>query len=256
MKQVLKVETIYKKFTLGYKNLIAYGLIDAVKQFFNLNTDMLTLRTGEFYSLQNINFAIDKGDVLGIIGRNGSGKSTLLKLINGIYWPDQGTISVNGKIGALIGAGAAFQPLLTGRENIYLSGAIYGMTKAEIETKFDSIVDFAGISDFLDAPVKNYSAGMHARLGFSINMFMDLDILIIDEVIAVGDIEFRQKCFNKLRQIVEQGKTIIFVSHRMEEVKRICNKSLWLNQGQQMSFGETRDVIKDYLDFIKHEATS
>ncbi len=254
MKPVIEVNQIYKKFTLGYRNLIWYGLIDSVKQFFNFDANRATLRPGEFYSLQNINFSVYKGDVLGIIGRNGSGKSTLLKLINGVYWPDQGSITITGKVGAMIGAGAAFQPLLTGRENIFLSGVIYGMTIREINSKFDDIVKFAGIEEFLDAPVKNYSTGMQARLGFSINMFLDLDILIIDEVIAVGDIEFRKKCFTKLNQIMKLGKTIIYVSHRMEEIKKICNKCLWLNGGRQMSFGETNQVVEQYLEFINDKS--
>lgn len=251
---VLSVNNVSKKFCQGYKNIISYGIRDIILNFFNLNKDKTYLRPNEFFALRHLNFSLYKGHVLGIIGRNGSGKSTLLKLLTGIYLPDEGHITVKGNVGALIGAGSGFHPMLTGKENIYLSGTIFGMKKKEIDKRFDEIVDFAGIADFLDSPVKNYSSGMYARLGFAINILCNPDILIIDEVLAVGDIEFRKKCLRKLDGIIRSGKTLIFVSHLLEEIKRLCNKTLWLDHGRQMAFGETETVVEKYLQNIKNES--
>ncbi len=250
---VISVEQVSKKFCQGYKNIISYGISDITSNFFNLNKDKVNLRPNEFFALRHINFSLKKGQILGIIGRNGSGKSTLLKLLTGIYLPDEGKIIVNGTVGALIGAGSGFHQMLTGRENIYLSGTIFGMKKKEIDSKFEEIVDFSGIREFLDSPVKNYSSGMHARLGFAINILCNPYILIIDEVLAVGDIEFRKKCLERLDMIIKNHKTLIFVSHLLDEIRRLCNVTLWLEHGKQMAFGETENVINQYLNFIKNE---
>lgn len=249
----IETKNVSKKFCKGYKNVIAYGINDIFASFFFRKESEIHLRNNEFFSLKNITFDIKKGDVLGIIGRNGSGKSTLLKIIAGIYYPDMGTVKIRGNVGALIGAGSGFHPMLSGRENIFLSATILGMKRKEIEKKFDSIVDFAGIGDFLDSPVKNYSTGMYARLGFAINIMCDPDILIVDEVLAVGDQEFRKKCFAKLDEIIKRKKTLIFVSHMLNEIERLCSKTLWLNSGEQMAFGQTKEVIKKYQDFIDNE---
>lgn len=203
----------------------------------------------KFWALKNINFEVKKGEVIGIIGRNGAGKSTLLKILSQITPPTTGEIKINGTVGSLLEVGTGFHPELTGRENIFLNGAILGMKKKEIIEKFDNIVEFAGVEKFIDTPVKYYSSGMYVRLAFSVAAHMDPDILIIDEVLAVGDADFQKKCLGKMEDITKkEGKTILFVSHNMVMVKQLCKKSILLSKGEIKMIGATDDVIKAYHD--------
>jgi len=185
-----------------------------------------------------------------LIGQNGCGKTTLLRLINGIFPPDRGKITINGRIGALIAVGAGFHPHMTGRENIFLNGTILGMTKAELTRKFDSIVDFAEIGDFIDAPVATYSSGMTVRLGFAIAIHCEPDILLIDEILAVGDVAFQMKCFEKINTILTNGTAVVFVSHSISNHERLCKEAILMDNGQQIYYGKTREVVKEYMNLL------
>ena len=205
----------------------------------------------ELWALKNINFEVKKSETIGIIGRNGSGKSTLLKLIARIFYPTTGEIIINGKISSLLELGAGFQPDLTGIENIYLNGAILQLTKKEIDRKFDDIVKFSELEQFIDIPLRNYSSGMKMRLGFAIAINVNPDIILIDEVFAVGDESFRQKCYEKFNEFQKKEKTIVYVSHALETVKEICNWTIWLDKGEIKKVGNTDEVVDDYLSSIK-----
>jgi ABC-type polysaccharide/polyol phosphate transport system ATPase subunit len=204
------------------------------------------LEAERFWALHNISLHVNEGDSLGIIGHNGAGKSTLLKVISGVLRPTEGNVEVKGKIAPLIELGAGFDTDLTGRENIFLNASILGFSRREIENKFDSIVDFSEIRDFIDTPIKNYSSGMVARLGFSIATEVSPDILIIDEVLAVGDVHFMQKSKEKIMEFKKRGVTILFVSHSMEEVEMLCDKVLWLDHGKVKKIGDPEEVIAEY----------
>jgi lipopolysaccharide transport system ATP-binding protein len=205
-----------------------------------------TARTREFWALKDVSFEVEKGTTLGIIGPNGAGKSTLLKLISRVSKPTKGTITTHGRVSALIEVGAGFHPELTGRENVYLNGSILGMMKREIDKKFDAIVDFSGIEEFIDTPVKYYSSGMYARLGFSVAAHVDPDILLVDEVLSVGDWGFQQKCLERMQEIVAAGVTVVFVSHNMSAVTRLCKKSAVLDAGKCIYSGDTEGAISAY----------
>ena len=250
---VIKVEGLYKKFCQSLKRSLFYGTKDAVKSMFGFPIENVDLRKKEFWALQDINFELKRGETLGLIGQNGSGKTTLLRLINGIFPPDKGKITINGRIGALIAVGAGFHPHMTGRENIWLNGTILGITKAELKRKFDEIVDFAEIGDFIDSPVATYSSGMTVRLGFAIAIHCEPDILLIDEILAVGDINFQKKCFEKMNEIQKNGTSILFVSHSVSNHERICQNGILLKNGQQMFIGTIREVIKQYYDEIDEQ---
>ncbi len=203
----------------------------------------------EFWALRNVSFNVQKGEIIGIIGPNGAGKSTLLKILSQITPPTEGEIILRGKVGSLLEVGTGFHPELSGRENIFLNGAILGMTQKEIVKKFDAIVEFAGIEKFLDTPVKYYSSGMYVRLAFSVAAHMEPDILIVDEVLAVGDAEFQKKCLGKMEEVTKQdGRTIIFVSHNLDAIQRLCSKTILLKKGEVIKFGETAEVINYYLN--------
>lgn len=202
----------------------------------------------DIWALRNINFDVFHGEVLGLIGKNGAGKSTLLKIISRITLPTTGRISGNGRIASLLEVGTGFHGELTGRENIYLNGNIMGMKKKEIDRKFDEIIEFSGVSRFLDTPVKRYSSGMYVRLAFAVAAHLDPEILVIDEVLAVGDAEFQQKCLAKIKSISrEEGKTILFVSHNIQTIRNVCDKALVLEKGRMIAFGETEPVLSGYL---------
>ncbi|GAB4451525.1 MAG: hypothetical protein OHK0029_00850 [Armatimonadaceae bacterium] len=208
--------------------------------------------TGEFWALKDINFTIAPGESVGIVGHNGSGKSTLLKLLTGILQPTLGQIRVRGRIGALIEVGAGFHPDLSGRENIYLNGSILGLSRKEIAARFDRIVSFAGLENFIDTPVKRYSSGMYMRLGFSVAAHTNPDILLIDEVMAVGDTQFQNRCIRFLKDYLKQGGTVVFVSHAMAQVAEICQKTIWLDYGQLRFVGPTDDAIEQYMAMVTH----
>lgn len=202
----------------------------------------------EFWALRNLNIEIKQGEIIGIIGNNGAGKSTLLKILTGITPPTEGEVIMRGKVASLLEVGTGFHPELTGRENIFLNGAILGMTKREIIRKFDEIVAFSGVEKFLDTPVKYYSSGMYVRLAFSVAAYMEPDILLIDEVLAVGDADFQKKCLGKMEDVSkETGRTILFVSHNLSAVKNICKRCILLQKGKIEAFGETGAIIDQYL---------
>lgn len=208
-----------------------------------------------FYALRNISFSIKQGESVGFIGLNGAGKSTILKLISKVIVPTSGTVRTNGKIAGLLELGAGFHPELTGRENIFFQGTILGMNKEEIAEYTDAIIAFAGLGDFIDSPVKHFSSGMYARLGFSIAVHLDPDILLIDEVLAVGDAEFREKCYKRINQFCENAhKTVVLVGHSLSMIERFCHRAYWLNQGEIIAEGKPKKIIKKYLDSLKKEA--
>lgn len=200
----------------------------------------------EFNALNDVSFEVKKGEFLGIIGKNGSGKSTLLKTLAGIYEPDEGNMEIDGKITPFLELGVGFNPELSGRENIFLNGIILGMTRKYLVEKFEEIVDFAEVRDFLDMPVKNYSSGMQVRLAFSIAIQSDADIYLVDEVLAVGDANFQRKCFDIFRQFKEEGKTVVFVSHGMDSVKEFCDRVIWIDGGKIKIDNGTEEVVEAY----------
>lgn len=245
---VIKVEDLSKKFCRHLKRSMLYGTIDIFRNMFSIPYDQTILRKNEFWALENINFELRKGETLGIIGVNGSGKSTLLRLITGIFPPDKGRIIVNGRIGSLIAVGAGFHPHMTGRENIYLNGTILGMTKKEIKEKFDSIVEFADIGEFLDAPVSTYSSGMRIRLGFSIAINSNVEILLIDELLSVGDIGFQNKALRKMSELRKNAYATIFVSHNLEHIRNLCSRVLVMKSGKIVYDGDTFGGIIKYQE--------
>jgi lipopolysaccharide transport system ATP-binding protein len=199
------------------------------------------------WALKNVNFSVAQGEVLGIIGRNGAGKSTLLKILSEVTAPTSGEVKIKGRIASLLEVGTGFHPDLTGRENTYLNGAILGMSREEVRRKFDEIVDFAGIEQFVDTPVKRYSSGMYVRLAFAVAAHLEPEILLVDEVLAVGDIEFQKKCLGKMGDVARQGRTILFVSHNMGAVQNLCGKAALLKSGEMVELGDTDEIISDYL---------
>ncbi len=202
----------------------------------------------EFWAVKNVSFSVNKGEVIGIIGHNGAGKSTLLKILTGITPPTEGEVIMRGRVSSLLEVGTGFHPELTGRENIFLNGAILGMTRKEIARKFDEIVEFAGVAQFLDTPVKYYSSGMYVRLAFSVAAHMEPDILIVDEVLAVGDAEFQKKCLGKMEEVTRtEGRTILFVSHNMSAIQGLCKRTLFLKKGKVAMFDSTEKVVEQYL---------
>ena len=205
-----------------------------------------TSKHEEFWALKDISFDVIEGQTHGLIGSNGSGKSTLLKCLAKIYWPTSGTIEYRGRMASLLEVGSGFHLELSGRENIYLNGSILGMSKKEIDSKFEEIVDFSGVERFLDQPVKNYSSGMYVRLGFSIAINVDPDILVVDEVLSVGDEEFQRKSFQKFLEFKKRGKTVILVTHTMPVVEDICDSVTWINEGVMMQTGPAAQVVKNY----------
>ncbi|HYS53121.1 MAG TPA: ABC transporter ATP-binding protein [Thermoanaerobaculia bacterium] len=201
-------------------------------------------------ALTRLAFVVDRGEAFGIIGRNGSGKSTLLKVISGILKPTSGIVRVNGRIAALIELGAGFHPEITGRENIVINGIMLGLSKREIEKRFDAIVEFSGIGEFIDQPVKTYSSGMYVRLGFAVAVHVDPEILLIDEVLAVGDEEFSQKCIAKIQEMKYRGVTLLFVTHQLDQVRNLCDRALWLDRGEAKAIGDPVRVVDDYLQAV------
>ena len=232
MKPIITVKNVTMKFNLMEEK------IDTFKEFI-MKLIQGKLFYNEFISLKNINFSINQGDILGIIGFNGAGKSTILKILSGILKPSQGKVEVNGKVAPLIEVGAGFDPDLTARENIFLNGAILGYDRNFLKQHFDEIIDFAELRQFIDVPLKNFSSGMYARLGFSIATIVHPDILIVDEVLSVGDINFQKKCEERIQKMISSGTTIIIVSHDIEMIERLCNKVLWLDKGIVKDFGNT-----------------
>ncbi|MFR6291473.1 MAG: ABC transporter ATP-binding protein [Peptococcaceae bacterium] len=221
--------------------------VDSIKEYF-VRLVKHQLMFEEFWALKNISLTIEKGDAVGIVGLNGSGKSTLLKIIAGVMKPTKGTIKVHGSVAPMIELGAGFDMDLSARENIYLNGAVLGYSRTEMDKKAESILDFAELWDFVDVPLKNYSSGMVARLGFSIATAHIPDILIVDEVLGVGDYKFQEKCEKRINEIVATGATVLFVSHSIQQVEKLCKHALWLEKGKQVMYGDIQDVCAAYMN--------
>jgi lipopolysaccharide transport system ATP-binding protein len=246
---------VWKKFRRGERYDSLRDLIPALTRRLLKRGPDGGLKSKEFWALQNVSFELKRGDAIGIIGPNGSGKSTVLKLLSNILKPERGTIRVRGRTGALIELGAGFHPDLTGRENIYLNGTILGMKKTEINRKFDSIVEFAELKDVLDTPVKRYSSGMYARLGFSVAVHIEPEVLIVDEVLSVGDYHFQEKCFAKMKEFTTNGTTLVFVSHNLAAISSLCNSALLLQYGDPVYEGDVRTAISKYYTFYEENAS-
>ena len=214
--------------------------------FINFFTKKKKKKTEYFWALKNVTFSVNKGDVVGLIGSNGAGKSTLLKVVSGVMKPTSGKVEVDGVISPMIELGAGFDQNLTARENIYLNGAILGYSKKFLDSKFDEIVEFSELKDFLDVPVKNFSSGMTAKLAFSIATIVDPEILIVDEILSVGYLRFQEKSKNKMMEMIKGGTTVLYVSHSLESIKDLCNKVVWLDNGQVVKMGDTKEICDEY----------
>jgi lipopolysaccharide transport system ATP-binding protein len=258
--QVLKVENIYKQYELGQVSTgtMAHdfnrwlhkirGKEDPYLKITEKNTRDEQGGSKFVWALDDINFDVNQGDVVGIIGRNGAGKSTLLKILSKVTSPTKGNIKIKGRIASLLEVGTGFHPDLSGRENIFLNGAILGMTKKEIHAKFDEIVAFSGVDKYIDTPVKRYSSGMYVRLAFSVAAHLEPEILIVDEVLAVGDAEFQRKCLGKMKEVSQQGRTVIFVSHNLVAVKSLCTKGIVMDQGKLVFSGSADEAVESYMN--------
>jgi len=248
---VLRVENLHKKFCRTLKHSMFYGIIDSVRSMLGVDYATDRLRKHEFWALGDVCFELRKGETLGIIGANGSGKSTLLRLITGIYPPDNGRIAFKGRIGALIAVGAGFHPHMTGRENIYLNGTILGMTRREINDRLEEIIDFADIGDFLEAPVSTYSSGMRVRLGFAIAVHCEPDILLIDEVLSVGDLAFRNKSMRKMKEFREKANALVFISHNLDQIRVLCDRVIIMDHGRILFDGPSSEGLITYENMSK-----
>lgn len=258
MLPIIEVKELYKKYPYGLKQPY-YSLRDtvnsAIKSPFSILKSKIKnkgeIKEREFWALKDISFKVMPGEVIGIIGRNGAGKSTLLKILSRITPPTKGEIILRGRVASLLEVGTGFHPELTGRENIYLNGAILGMKRLEINDKFDEIVEFAEMSKFLDTPVKFYSSGMYMRLAFAVAAHLEPEILLVDEVLAVGDIEFQKKCLGKMGEVAKEGRTVLFVSHNMVAIQSLCSRAIMLDEGKIETDNEVEMTINKYLKIIK-----
>ncbi len=239
-KKALVVQDVSILFNLSKEN------VDNLKELLIKKIKGEKIRFNEFWALKNINFELNKGDRLGILGLNGAGKSTLLKIIAGVYKPTTGKVTRHGHIAPMIELGAGFDPNYTGRENIFLYGSVLGFSREFLESKYEEILEFSELGDFIDVPIKNYSSGMRARLGFSIATVVEPEILILDEVLSVGDAKFRKKCEKKMQGMFDHGVTVLFVSHSLEQVKRLCNKAILLEHGELVAQGGIQEVAAIY----------
>jgi lipopolysaccharide transport system ATP-binding protein len=256
---VIRVENLSKKYLLGHqqegrssyksiREVWTNGITSIGKKILNSRSNKeFNLSQEEFWALKDVSFEIKQGDRVGIIGRNGAGKSTLLKIMSRITEPTSGRIGIKGRVASLLEVGTGFHPELTGRENIFLNGAILGMSKVEIKRKFDEIVDFAEVEKFLDTPVKRYSSGMYVRLAFAVAAHLEPEILIVDEVLAVGDSQFQKKCLGKMEDVGKKGRTVLFVSHSMGLITQLCNKGIYMQRGSVASQGDIDEVVKKYV---------
>jgi len=246
---LIETANVSKIFCRNLKRSMRYGAGDIARELLGRRRPRSLLRKDEFWALKDISFSLRRGECLGLIGANGSGKTTMLKIINGLIKPDQGCVTVRGRIGALIALGAGFNPILTGRENIYINGAVLGMTKSQIDRQIDRIVDFAELHEAIDAPVRTYSSGMYVRLGFAIYTALHTDVLLIDEVLAVGDVAFRSKCYSAIGEMLKSTAAIL-VSHNAEALLRICNKGLVLDKGRLIYAGDICAALNAYENEI------
>ncbi|MDZ4160160.1 MAG: ABC transporter ATP-binding protein, partial [Anaerolineaceae bacterium] len=260
----IRVYNLSKRYRIGtlqqsryrYKNL-RDSLAEKATAFMNCfrTGRSANSRTEEFWALKDVNFEVKHGEVVGIIGRNGAGKSTLLKILSRITKPTTGRVELYGRVGSLLEVGTGFHPELTGRENIYLNGAILGMRKYEIDRKFDEIVEFAEVQQFLDTPVKRYSSGMHVRLAFAVAAHLEPEILLVDEVLAVGDAHFQKKCLGKMSDVAKEGRTVLFVSHNMGAITRLCQRSILLVQGVTTFDGNSENAVLKYMQGLASDSS-
>lgn len=252
MQEAVQIEHLSKEYILGARQREPYvALRDVIAGAFRKKSKD---ESRKFLALDNVSFSVKHGERLGIIGRNGAGKSTLLKILSRITTPTKGKITLNGRVASLLEVGTGFHPELTGRENIFLNGSLLGMRKAEINSKFDEIVAFAETEKFLDTPVKRYSSGMYVRLAFAVAAHLDPEILIVDEVLAVGDAEFQKKCLGRMKDVAGEGRTVLFVSHNMAAVQNLCDKAIYLKQGKVIDEGPVNSVIETYMTTGKNQS--
>ena len=242
-KTAIEVDNVSMKFNLSREK------VDSLKDYI-FKTIKREIQYNEFWALKNVSFSVEKGDRVGILGLNGAGKSTLLKVISGVFKPTEGHVDKHGKMGPLLELGAGFDPQYTGKENIYLYGAMLGYTKKFIDSKYDEIVEFSELQKFMDVPVKNYSSGMKSRLGFSIATVVEPKILILDEVLSVGDAKFRKKSEKKIMSMFDSGVTVLFVSHSLEQVPRLCNQAMILEKGKLIAYGDIAPISEQYSKMI------
>ncbi len=255
----ISIEKLSKRYTIDHQRASGDGMRHALESV--MRSPLAWLRSGrqrkmqkvDFWALKDVSFQIKQGEVVGIVGRNGAGKSTLLKILSRITVPTEGRIGINGRTASLLEVGTGFHQELTGRENIFLNGAILGMTRAEIIRRFDEIVEFSGVEEFLDTPVKRYSSGMYVRLAFAVAAHLEPEILIIDEVLAVGDVGFQKKCLGKMGSFAQSGRTVLFVSHNMEAVRTLCQRCVWIKDGRLHKDGNADDIVEDYFNNISNE---
>lgn len=266
MSAIIEIENLSKRYLVGHQvgerekyTALRDVLARSTRNFLRSSRDMLLGKQiiqgdeiEEFWALKDISLQFNRGDVVGVIGRNGAGKSTLLKVLSRITEPTEGSVTLRGRVASLLEVGTGFHPELTGRENIFLNGAILGMSRAEIKRKFDEIVEFAEIEKFLDTPVKRYSSGMYVRLAFSVAAHLEPEILVVDEVLAVGDLEFQKKCLGKMNSVSHSGRTILFVSHNIGAIRSICQKGVLLSQGRLVTHGNLEHVLDAYLQLPKN----
>ena len=260
---VIKAENLGKKYTIGHQ--AENGRYVALRDVMVQNARTIWSKTKdlamgkpiiqgdmmeEVWALKDVNFDIRRGEAVGIIGRNGAGKSTLLKVLSRITEPSTGRVTIKGRVASLLEVGTGFHPELSGRENIYLNGTILGMTRKEIKRKFDEIVSFAEVEKYLDTPVKRYSSGMYVRLAFAVAAHLDPEILVVDEVLAVGDVGFQKKCLGKMGQVTRSGRTVLFVSHNMQAIKQLCDQAMLLYQGQNCGVGNVEYIVGDYMSSV------
>lgn len=261
----IQVENLSKRYRIGTKEVQHDTLMSAVMSWMRspLNNFRRLRRLSAFQNgdeadvlwvLRDVSFTVKHGEVIGIIGRNGAGKSTLLKILSRITPPTGGKITLHGRVASLLEVGTGFHPELTGRENVYLNGTVLGMTKSEVDRKFGEIVEFSGVEKFIDTPVKRYSSGMKVRLAFSVAAYLEPEILLIDEVLAVGDAEFQKKCLGKMGEVAGQGRTVVFVSHNMLAIESLCSRGVWLSNGLIMCDGDTDFVVRQYLGTVNKES--
>jgi len=255
----ITIENLGKRYTIGHQRARNDGMRHAIEGAIRAPLAWLRacrqnkLQQVDFWALKDVSFQIKQGEVVGIIGRNGAGKSTVLKLLSRITIPTEGRIRIDGRVACLLEVGTGFHYELTGRENIFLNGAILGMTRAEIIRKFDEIVAFSEIEEFLDTPVKRYSSGMYVRLAFAVAAHLEPEILLVDEVLAVGDAAFQKKCLGKMGSFAQSGRTVLFVSHNMEAIRSLCQRVVWLKEGRLHKDGEADEIVEAYFNNISNE---
>ena len=241
---IINLENVSMRFNMSIEK------IDSFKEYI-IKLAKRKLSYKEFWALKDISIKVKKGEVFGIIGLNGAGKSTLLKIMAAVLKPTEGKVAINGSMAPLIELGAGFDQELTGRENIFLNGAVLGYTKKEMLKKVDEIVEFSELEEFMDTPIKNFSSGMYARLGFAIATIVNPDILIVDEILSVGDIHFKQKCEDRIRKILENGTTVILVSHDLNQVESMCNRVLWLEHGKMVKVGDAKTICEEFRNAVE-----